>query len=202
MGEVLAQQQRLCPPPPSLFVQTVWRDSSPFRCLGLPANDAMLPLCRQEYWERVQKSWQASRALSDKHHATTSSPKQKVSRDPATTLPEASADLHVPPSTELSCLLGGQHELFPNHRSGATLTPPLLRAHVFFFFFLSRLFCLARATKNLRLKGLLLLSLSCGGEAAGSLAPRARVQLPSVPVQAGFLDGDLVVALPSASSDK
>eukprot|EP00752_Nemacystus_decipiens_P010900 g9688.t1 len=50
------------------------------------------------------------------------------------------------------------------------------------------------------LKGLLLLSLSCGGGAAGSLAPRARVQLPSVPVQAGFLDGDLVVALPSTSS--
>lgn len=58
-----------------------------------------------------------------------------------------------------------------------------------------------RHTKR-RLKGLLLLKLSCGGGESGSLAPRARLQLPCVPIQAGFLDGDLVVALPSASSAK
>lgn len=69
-------------------------------------------------------------------------------------------------------------------------------------------------TKNYiqRLEGLLLLNLSRGGggsegaeggTGAGaffSLTPRARLQLPSVPIQAGFLDGDLIVALPSASS--
>ncbi|CAN0549852.1 unnamed protein product, partial [Ectocarpus sp. 12 AP-2014] len=62
------------------------------------------------------------------------------------------------------------------------------------------------------LEGLLLLNLSRGGGgsegaeggaragASFSLTPRARLQLPSVPIQAGFLDGDLIVALPSASS--
>ncbi|CBN79278.1 tRNA (guanine-n(7)-)-methyltransferase complex subunit, putative [Ectocarpus siliculosus] len=62
------------------------------------------------------------------------------------------------------------------------------------------------------LEGLLLLNISHGGGgsegaeggagagASFSLTPRARLQLPSVPIQAGFLDGDLIVALPSASS--
>lgn len=52
------------------------------------------------------------------------------------------------------------------------------------------------------LEGLLLLSLSRGGEGGeeASLTPRARLQLPTVPIQAGFLDGELVVALPSSSS--
>lgn len=53
------------------------------------------------------------------------------------------------------------------------------------------------------LEGLLLLNLSRGGEGEGkgaSLSPRARLQLPTVPIQAGFLAGDLVVALPSSSS--
>lgn len=53
-----------------------------------------------------------------------------------------------------------------------------------------------------RLKGLLLLNLSRGGDGVGgpSLTPRARVQLPTVPIQAGFLDGVLIVALPSSES--
>lgn len=205
MGEVLAQQQRLCPPPPPYSFKP---SGGILRLSGVSACQLTTPCCRCVDKSIGNESRRAGKPRARQATHTTPQPvhrSKKVSRDPATTLPEASADLHVPPSTELSCLLGGQHELLPNHRSRATLTPPLLRAHVFFSFFffsISRLICPARATKNLRLKGLLLLSLSCGGEAAGSLAPRARVQLPSVPVQAGFLDGDLVVALPSASSDK
>ena len=68
---------------------------------------------------------------------------------------------------------------------------------------LLRSFLSSLSTLLFSLEGLLLLSLSRGDDGGGqgaSLTPRARLQLPTVPIQAGFLDGELVVALPSSSS--
>lgn len=75
-----------------------------------------------------------------------------------------------------------------SERAGCLVLPPVLSSSI--------------RLRVISLEGLLLLSLSRGGEGAegASMTPRARLQLPTVPIQAGFLDGDLVVALPSSSS--